>query len=182
MMRADGAEWFRSDYPEPRGRVEITSDRIDAALAELNVETLAAIVERLIPSDDTGPGAREAKVTRYLLRALGDEYAEHVGIYRDALAAVDAFARLNFGATFSDLPPVDQDIVLEGAESNTLATVPPLPEAFFALVRQHTLEGMFGDPRWGGNANELGWQLLGYPGPRATWTSEDQRIEAIDVD
>jgi gluconate 2-dehydrogenase gamma chain len=32
-------------------------------------------------------------------------------------------------------------------------------------LRQHTVEGMFCDPMHGGNANLIGWQLIGYPGP-----------------
>jgi len=37
---------------------------------------------------------------------------------------------------------------------------------FFFLLRQNTIEGMFCDPMHGGNADMIGWQLLGFPGPR----------------
>jgi gluconate 2-dehydrogenase gamma chain len=37
---------------------------------------------------------------------------------------------------------------------------------FFGLLRRHTIEGMFCDPIHGGNADMIGWQLIGYPGPR----------------
>jgi gluconate 2-dehydrogenase gamma chain len=37
---------------------------------------------------------------------------------------------------------------------------------FFSLLRTHTIEGMFCDPMHGGNADLIGWQLVGFPGPR----------------
>ena len=51
---------------------------------------------------------------------------------------------------------------------------------FFELVRRHLIEGMFGDPRWGGNAEGRGWALVGYPGPRLVWTEADQRLGTPD--
>jgi gluconate 2-dehydrogenase gamma chain len=47
---------------------------------------------------------------------------------------------------------------------------------FFELVRQHALEGMFGDPSWGGNAGMVGWALLGYQGPKQVWSEEEQQL------
>jgi hypothetical protein len=37
---------------------------------------------------------------------------------------------------------------------------------------------MFGDPGWGGNTDCVGWDLIGYPGPRPVWSAADQQIEA----
>ena len=49
---------------------------------------------------------------------------------------------------------------------------------FFDTVIQHSREGMFGDPRWGGNAEYIGWRLIGYPGPRHVWAHEEQQFDA----
>ena len=38
---------------------------------------------------------------------------------------------------------------------------------FFNLVRAHTIQGTFCDPYYGGNANFVGWDLIGYPGRAA---------------
>ena len=46
-------------------------------------------------------------------------------------------------------------------------------------IRLHAVQGMFGDPRHGGNAGFAGWDLLGFPGVKVTFTAEDQ---ALDVD
>ena len=47
--------------------------------------------------------------------------------------------------------------------------------AFFALVLNHTLQGTFGDPYYGGNANFVGWDLIGYPGVRTMVSAADQQ-------
>jgi hypothetical protein len=49
---------------------------------------------------------------------------------------------------------------------------------FFALVRNHTIQGMFCDPYYGGNADFIGWDLAGYPGLRLSVTEDEQRMQA----
>ena len=46
---------------------------------------------------------------------------------------------------------------------------------FFTLVLSHTHQGTFGDPYYGGNANFVGWDLIGYPGVRTMVTAADQK-------
>ena len=43
---------------------------------------------------------------------------------------------------------------------------------FFALLRTHTIEGMFCDPMHGGNANFVGWKLVGFPGPQMSYRND----------
>jgi hypothetical protein len=53
---------------------------------------------------------------------------------------------------------------------------------FFALVLTHTHQGTFGDPYYGGNANFIGWDLIGYPGIRTMVTAaEQQSLEKKDL-
>ena len=39
-------------------------------------------------------------------------------------------------------------------------------------MRTHTIEGMFCDPMHGGNRDMIGWQLIGFPGPRMSYFDE----------
>ena len=48
-----------------------------------------------------------------------------------------------------------------------------------ALLRTLVLEGAFGDPAHGGNADGAGWRLLGYPGPRHVVPARDQEIRPL---
>ena len=130
--------------------------------------TLAAVCARIIPTDESGPGAAEARAAEYIDRALGGWLAPSRDAYTAGLAAIDDAARVHSGRRFVDLPPAQQDAVLE-----TLAETP-----FFALVRAHTIQGTFCDPAYGGNANFVGWDLIGYPGVRLNVTPADQRMAA----
>jgi gluconate 2-dehydrogenase subunit 3-like protein len=61
-------------------------------------------------------------------------------------------------------------------ESGTATGFTPSSDTFFNLVREHTLQGMFCDPYYGGNANFVGWDLLGYPGVRTAVSPDQQRL------
>ena len=141
-------------------------------------DILEAIVARLIPSDATGPGAKEARAARYIDRALGGALASFRQAYAMGLAAVDQHARTSRGWAFTDLPPADQDALLLEVEAGTAAEFAEGSATFFTMVSAHTLEGTFCDPYYGGNANFVGWDLLGYPGVRTLVTADDQRLGA----
>ena len=146
-------------------------------LAATEADTLEAIVARLIPTDENGPGAAEARAAHYIDRALGGALAGSLDAYRTGLAAVDAHARATRGAPFARLAAQDQDAVLTDMERNTAAGFAPDALTFFNLVRAHTLQGTFCDPYYGGNANFVGWELIGYPGVRLAVSGNEQRLD-----
>ena len=39
-----------------------------------------------------------------------------------------------------------------------------LLHSMFAVIREHTVEGYFCDPIYGGNRGAVGWRLVGFPG------------------
>jgi gluconate 2-dehydrogenase gamma chain len=147
-----------------------------ATLSAAESDPLEAIVARLIPSDASGPGAAEARAGRYIDRALGGALASSRQTYAAGLAAVQQYARTSKGASFVGLSPADQDAVLTDLESNAATGFTPNSAAFFDLVRNHAIQGMFCDPYYGGNANFCGWDLLGYPGVRTVVTADQQRV------
>jgi gluconate 2-dehydrogenase gamma chain len=145
-------------------------------LSATEADTLEAIVARLIPTDSNGPGAAEARAAHYIDRALGGALASSRQAYAAGLAAAEQYARTSKGESFARLSPADQDAVLTDMESNVATGFTPNSAAFFALVRAHTIQGMFCDPYYGGNANFCGWDLLGYPGVRVVVTPDQQRM------
>jgi gluconate 2-dehydrogenase gamma chain len=152
-------------------------------LTAQETETLRAMVNRLIPSDELGPGAVESGVVRFIDRALSEAESDSVGAYRAGLAALDSYSRAARGSPFAELSDGDKDAVLTAVEGGDAdgGDVPfeGSPGAFFNLVKGHAWQGMFGDPQYGGNANFAGWDLLRYPGVRMRVTNEDQkRLEA----
>jgi gluconate 2-dehydrogenase gamma chain len=136
---------------------------------------LDAVVARLIPSDELGPGAKEAGAVTYIDRALGGALAASRQAYTAGLAALDRYARSSRGDAFARLSPTDQDSVLIDVETGAATGFAGSSAAFFNLVLNHTHQGTFGDPYYGGNANFVGWDLIGYPGVRTMVSATDQK-------
>jgi gluconate 2-dehydrogenase gamma chain len=136
---------------------------------------LDAVVARLIPSDDLGPGAKEAGAVHYIDRALGGALASSRPAYAAGLAALDRYARSSRGDAFARLSPTDQDSVLIDVETGAATGFTGSSAVFFNMVLNHTHQGTFGDPHYGGNANFVGWDLLGYPGVRTMVSAADQK-------
>jgi gluconate 2-dehydrogenase gamma chain len=149
-------------------------------LTAQETEVLSAMVDRLIPSDDMGPGAVEAGALRFIDRALSETDADAIDAYRAGLAALDRYSRYSRGAPFLELSDRDKDSVLIDVQlgSATGADVGFVGSSgsFFNMVKSHTWQGTFGDPMYGGNLNFVGWDLLGYPGVRMRVSPEDQRL------
>jgi len=132
---------------------------------------VTAAVSRIFPSDDVGPGAREAGAAIFIDRQLAGPYGRDRFRYTQA-PFEDAPRELGYQGSatprqiyraglsglqgFHLLPPAAQDEGLRKIETTL----------FFSLLRQNTIEGMFCDPLHGGNAGMIGWQLVGFPGPR----------------
>lgn len=141
-------------------------------------QCLEAMISRMIPAGPDGPGALEAGCAIYIESALRDAYQSHKKTYSSGLAALDAHALSSSGKLFAALKTTEQDKLLSDFEQNAKVAGYSDSAAFFELVRQHTLEGMFGDPSYGGNANFAGWDLIGYPGPRMFVSAEMQKMDA----
>src|SRR5712691_7957637 len=145
-------------------------------LTAAEADMLEAVVARLIPTDEIGPGAAEARAAHYIDRALVGPLRASRGAYAAGLAALDAYAQSAKGAPFTKLSAKDQDAVLTDMEKNVANGFTPNASTFFNLVRTHTIQGTFCDPYYGGNANFVGWDLIGYPGIRLAVTEDEQRI------
>lgn len=101
-------------------------------------------------------------------------------IYRVGLAAVDQYANEQFGSNFIDLSEEQQDqVVGDLAGDKASGFSEPSAADFFEQLRTHTIEGMFGDPAYGGNRNMVGWKLIGYPGAQRAYTPEDMMAENL---
>lgn len=108
--------------------------------------------------------------------------------YREGLQDLDRRSRALGGDDFADLAPERQDDVLRDLErsvtaapttmavSNSLggpvSAEPALQQTstevdldFFPLLVTHTRQGFYADPIYGGNRGQVGWQVIGFPGP-----------------
>jgi gluconate 2-dehydrogenase gamma chain len=152
-----------------------------------------AAIDRLIPADDSGAGAREAAVAYYIDRQLAGAWGSGAGqyrqgpwmagtpeqgyqlnmipqeLYRVGIAQTDAACKKRFGKTFEALSPAHQDEVLHGLEDGTIALADVPGKTFFGALLNNTIEGFFADPLYGGNHDRVGWKAVGFPGVAAAY-------------
>jgi hypothetical protein len=157
----------------PAGTPERVADYVPVALGQAEYATLIASIDRLIPTDDLGPGAGDSGVGIFLDSALTNAHSAYLEFYQGGLAALD---NASDGGDFTAIDESEQDAILTRAEGGELTDMPP---GFFGLLLEHTRHGMFGDPIYGGNRDFAGWDLVSYPGVKLNWTPEEQ---AIDTD
>jgi hypothetical protein len=127
-----------------------------ALLGEAEAADFAAIAARIIPTSNT-PGATEAGVIHFFDRAFADERSGSLNPARNGLAELNA--TLRNGTRFADLDAVKQDAVLGTIENS----------AFFDLMRVMTIFGFFAMSSYGGNKDNVAWDLIGFEGHHGAW-------------
>ena len=157
----------------PVGTPVSVADYSPVALNGAEYATLVAAIDRLIPTDELGPGAGDSGVGIFLDSALTNAHAPYVSLYQEGLAALDMAAD---GGNYAGLDADAQDTLIGQLESGELSDA---PKGFFALLLEHTRQGMFGDPIYGGNRDFAGWDLIGYPGIKLNWLPEEQALDTV---
>ena len=125
---------------------------------------LDAAAARIIPSDD-GPGAREAKVGRFLQRQLEGDLRELRPAFDRMAMLLDFWSQRSFGKDFVELPAERQDRVLDQLAHGRIPVRGVPQEALFRGLHSLVLEGFLSDPVHGGNDGQIGWRSIGFPEP-----------------
>lgn len=112
-----------------------------------------AIAAQIIPTDDT-PGAREASVIHFIDRALAIFAVEERAVVLKGLKELPSKVKNRFKTTkrFSELSSDEQIQLLKTIENSQ----------FFETLRTMTVIGMFANPEYGGNYDQIGWKLIGF--------------------
>lgn len=154
---------------------------------------LIAICDRLIPSDEVGPGAVESGVPEFIDRHMQTPYANGSIWYTQGpflqaapefgyqgklnlreilsvgLDALDAQCKRTLGKAFAELDHAQQEDLLKQAESGKLSLDGISSRTFFSYLLGEVRNGYFSDPKYGGNKNMGSWKMIGYPGARADY-------------
>jgi hypothetical protein len=89
--------------------------------------------------------------------------------YRTGIQTLDRLA----GGDFTQATPQQQDKILAAQEASH----------FTALLFEHTIEGLYAAPEYGGNDETAGWKEIGFPGdvqPRGYTPDEVERSDGHD--
>ena len=157
-------------------------------LTGTEVRFLEAAAERLIPTDEHGPGGKDAGVACYIDGQLRSAWGTHgrnyrsgpwlegtpeqgfqsrlipQEIYRIGIQEINAACRAQYEKPFDQLQPEKQDEVLKALEKGEFKLPSLSSKLFFDLLWRNTEEGYFADPMYGGNRGKVGWKLVGFPG------------------
>ncbi len=160
-----------------RATIEVAAARIVPSDKDPGAREAGVLdyIEGLLAADDvdTDISPREKKeYANFLLGSMGGRTEEqqatlfklagsgsrHLPAYRGGVVELDRLAsEQEPGKNFRDLDGDRQDQVLTVLDDRK--------DTFFTLLLTHTMEGFYGHPRHGGNKDQVGWQVLGYPGP-----------------
>jgi len=127
---------------------------LEALTADEAVD-VEAITAQIIPTDAT-PGAKEARVVYFIDHSLANWASNQRASFGKGLAELNAEAGKRWPGTgrFSKLTTAQQIELLKAWETQK--------KPFFDAVRNATVSGMFALPSYGGNADKIGWQLIGF--------------------
>jgi gluconate 2-dehydrogenase gamma chain len=127
-----------------------------------------AMAEQIVPADQDA-GAREAGVVSYIDRQLAGVFHRHQQAYRRGIAGVQQTSTIMFGHAFEALEwPRQTDVLrsLERDEAPGAVWETSSSQAFFELIRDHTMQGYYGSPRHGGNRGFVSFRMIGIDYPR----------------
>jgi gluconate 2-dehydrogenase gamma chain len=170
----------------------------------LNLEEAAfveAMVDHMVPADELSPKGTDIGINTYIDRALSSAWGKgdrlymqgpwKVGVpsqgyqlpltpaqlYRAGIAAANDYCRKTYGGrTFDRLTEAQREEVLQGLSSARIEFAGGLStRAFWTVVYQSVMEGMFSDPIYGGNRDKAGWKLIGFPGAIAVHRENVER-------
>ena len=136
---------------------------------------IGALVDEIIPAEPDSPGAVQAGVVQYIDQGLAGFMRDLQPTYRSGMLAVAEMSDAAGARHLADLDqPARQRVV---AELDALGHERPgeFVGQFFRIVREHTIQGFFGDPAYGGNRELAGWRLVGFPGAQWEYTPAQMR-------
>ena len=121
-------------------------------LSPLEAAQVDAIANQIVPGG-TVPGAREARVVYFVDNALGSFFSAQLPAFRKGLTEFMSGYAAKYGA---DKP---FSAASDAQQIEWLKTVDTTP--FFMAVRRLSLLGLIAMPKYGGNHEGLGTQLIG---------------------
>jgi gluconate 2-dehydrogenase gamma chain len=182
---------------QPGGMAPLSSEpEAYTYFTEPEAAFIEAAVERLIPTDQHGPGARSAGVAFFIDQQLVGAFGTAAKmyrngpwdagtpmqgyqlrqtpaeVYRQGIAGTQAYCNKTYQMGFAQLTAAQQDDVLKGLDGGTIKFDIVPAKAFFEMLLQNTVEGFFGDPLYGGNRDKAGWKLVGFPGVAAFYANK----------
>ena len=122
--------------------------------------TLDAVLNHLLPSSATGPGAKEIQATRYLFNIVHKQPTEQdeIDFIYKGVGWLNGYSQSQLKVNFVALTEQEKEKLLRGISQSRAG------ENWLNTLLGYILEAMLTPPIYGGNTNKVGWQWLEHQG------------------
>jgi hypothetical protein len=104
--------------------------------------SVTELTERIIPADESSPGAKAARVSEYIDLVLSESPEITQQTWRQGLGAIDKMSKDKFGAMFADAKE-DQQVELLKSISQNEKSPTTTEEKFFRTLKYATIDGYY---------------------------------------
>lgn len=164
------------------------------AIADLSIEpwrSLDAVLNHLLPSSDSGPGAKELKVVHYVFNVINSQPSDPAEqeFISNGVGWLNGYTQKNSATDFALLNNDQKEAALRAISQSTAG------ENWLSTLLSYIFEAMLAPPSYGGNPDGIGWQWLnhqaGFPLPPtgkryyelpSYALNKAQRINITDID
>ena len=148
----------------PNAALAAVSDK-KAYLNEEPWQTLDAVVNPLLPSSDSGPGAKELQITQYLYLLLKEQPIDDAekSFVKKGVGWLNGYSQSQTQQDFKALDDTQKETMLKAISNSTAGY------NWINTLIGYIYEASLSAPSYGGNPDGIGWQWLehraGFPLP-----------------
>jgi gluconate 2-dehydrogenase gamma chain len=160
-----------------------------AYLKPAEAEFVEALVDHMVPADELTGRGTEIGIATFIDRTLAGSWGKGdrlymqgpwlpgtpnqgyqlpltpAELYRAGIQGADDHCRKAYGKSFAKCAAEQKEAFLQDLAAGEMMLAGGLAgRAFFAILYQNVMEGMFADPIYGGNKDKAGWKMIGFPG------------------
>lgn len=128
-------------------------------------QSINAVLEHLLPSSPTGPGAFEFNAIQYLYNVVNSQPTEpeETEFIKKGVGWLNGYTQGKLQQNFSQLSTADKETSLRAISQSRAG------ENWISTLLTYIFEAMLAPPAYGGNPDGIGWQWLkhqaGFPLP-----------------
>jgi hypothetical protein len=122
--------------------------------------TLDSVLNHLLPSSNSGPGAKEIQATLYLFNVVHLQPTEQdeIDFIYKGVGWLNNYSQSQLQKSFVELEVEDKEKLLRGISQSTAG------ENWLNTLLGYIIEATLTPPVYGGNPNQIGWQWLEHSG------------------
>jgi gluconate 2-dehydrogenase gamma chain len=186
--------------PAPASQVAASADgymffhQSEAAFVE-------ALVDHMVPKDELTGSGTDLGINVYIDRALAGAWGQGArfyakgpfgkgtanqgyqlpltpaALYRAGIEGANTYCRKTYGKAFDKCAAAQKEAFLKDMSGGKVTLPGGLAgRIFFGVLYTNVMEGMFGDPIYGGNKDKAAWKMLGFPGVMANNTENIKKF------